>query len=297
MVEVSGRRTLLSLGKYLAEHPKATGISIVGAGLVFPDNITLRGLAALENADRIFASKEHASSLQELGYGYKVTICEEYLEYGRKRSEAHDAIAKRILEYAKEHESVAWLSPGSPIVNCGVSNSLLRSCGSMHLTICLAPSSVDEVAAQEKGYLGASGLQYVSAYELLLADIELCPQLPCVVLQVARCAVAVNTLDLAPRREAVQLLVDKLTRIYPKDHLVSLIVCADSHSHSSLIRTRLFELASHHLKIRPNSSLFIPATAMRREDKAILEHCNNVEKYYETPLFRQLRLASGGCGD
>jgi hypothetical protein len=148
---------------------------LVGAGVSFPEHLTLETLDILGMCTRI-CSNLPQPDLDRLPKNLKskaVSLWPLYQE-NRERSDNYSDIAQVVMDAAKAKPPVAWLTPGHPLIFDSVSQQLLASARAQKWNIRLMPavSCIDTILA-DICYDPANGLIIHEAYAVVMRRIPL----------------------------------------------------------------------------------------------------------------------------
>ena len=147
---------------------------LLGAGVSFPEHLTLQTLDILGACNRI-CSNLPQSDLDLLPNDLRIKCRSLWPIYqeNRNRSDNYEDVSRAVLEAADNEPPVAWLTPGHPLIFDSVSQSLLKSGRDRGWNVQVTPaiSSIDTILA-EVGYDPANGL-LVDADETYILFVEL----------------------------------------------------------------------------------------------------------------------------
>ena len=158
---------------------------LVGAGVSFPQNLTLQSIEVLTECNRICSTlpQDVLDALPNELRAKCVSLWPLYQE-NRIRSENYKDVARAVLETAATHSPVAWLTPGHPLIFDSVLQDLLKAGHAQGWEVCVVPaiSSFDTIFAQI-GYDPAGGLLVYEATSAVRANVPLQPWLATLLLQ------------------------------------------------------------------------------------------------------------------
>jgi len=157
----------------------------MGAGVSFPDQLTLQSLEIMNTCVRICSNlpPEDLDALPEHLRSKSVSLWDTYQE-NRDRTDNYCDVAASVMAAAAANPPVAWLTPGHPLVFDSVSQKLLRDGRAQGWNVEVVPaiSCFDTILA-EVGYDPANGLFVYEAYSLVMAGVPLSPWVANLLLQ------------------------------------------------------------------------------------------------------------------
>lgn len=236
-------------------------IYLVGAGIAFPDHLTIETVEILTMCARICTNLPEAT-LDGLPQDLRDKCLSLWPLYqdGRLRTENYKDVFQAVVEIAEIDTPVAWLTPGHPIIFDSVSASLLSEGKSRGWDVRVVPaiSSIDTMLA-ELGYDPAHGLLIHEATALVRRRIPVVRSISMMLLQPAVFDVDVAIIagdssgpDLAPLR-------DYLLEFHSADHECVLIRSSSKVGERDLVtRLKLRDLASVAYELVAGSTLFVP---------------------------------------
>ncbi|WP_353017094.1 SAM-dependent methyltransferase [Mesorhizobium sp. M1405] len=234
---------------------------LVGAGIDFPSHLTFQTVDVLAKCESICTNlpESRLSSLPEDLRCKCVSIWSLYKD-GRKRSENYDDVVKRVLLEAERHKSVAWLTPGHPVVFDSVTTALCKEGRSRNWQVRVYPaiSSIDTILAILE-YEPAGGLFIHEATGLVRRNVGLDPSAATLLLQPsvflsdrAHFRPHSFNLDLSP-------LCEYLRRFFPEDHLCAFVYSPEVSSETSRVSwVELKNLAAARPQTIMGATLFVP---------------------------------------
>jgi len=236
-------------------------VYLVGAGIIFPEQLTIETIEILTMCKRIATNLPEAilDGLPEDLRAKCVSLWSLYQD-GRIRTENYSDVFHAIVELTEVDTPVAWLTPGHPIIFDSVSAALLDEGKARGWTVRVIPavSSIDTMLA-ELGYDPAHGMLIHEATGLVRRRIPVVRSVALLLLQPAVFDVNVAIIagdsagpDLAPLR-------DYLCEFHAPEHKCAFIRSASQLGEGDLITwTTLRDLASVPYQRVAGSTLFVP---------------------------------------
>jgi tetrapyrrole methylase family protein/MazG family protein len=236
-------------------------VYLVGAGIIFPEHLTIETVEILTLCKRIGTNLPEAilEGLPEDLRAKCVSLWSLYQD-GRIRTENYLDVFHAIVELTEVDTPIAWLTPGHPIIFDSVSAALLTEGKSRGWNVRVIPavSSIDTMLA-ELGYDPAHGMLIHEATGLVRRRIPVVRSVALMLLQPAVFDVNIAIIagdsagpDLSPLR-------DYLCEFHDADHICAFIRSASQPSERDLITwTALRDLASVPYHRVAGSTLFVP---------------------------------------
>jgi tetrapyrrole (corrin/porphyrin) methylase-like protein len=158
---------------------------VLGAGVSFPEHLTLQTLDILDTCTRI-CSNLPQSDLDLLPENLRskcISLWPIYQE-NRERADNYKDVAQAVIDAANANPPVAWLTPGHPLIFDSVSQALLTFGQTQGWNVHVAPaiSCIDTILA-EVGYDPANGLLVYEAYSLVMRQLPLITSFATLLLQ------------------------------------------------------------------------------------------------------------------
>lgn len=244
-------------------HPQKqmTDLYLVGAGVAFPEHLTIETIEILTMCKRIGTNlpEESLVGLPQDLRDKCVSLWPLYQD-GRIRTENYSDVFQAIIELAEVDTPIAWLTPGHPIIFDSVSASLLNEGKrrGWNVRVIAAISSIDTMLA-ELGYDPANGMLIHEATGLVQRNIPVTQSVALMLLQPAVFDVNVAIIsgdcagpDLSPLR-------DYLRKFYPANHQCAFIRSASKLGERDLVTwVDLGELSSVPYQLVAGTTLFVP---------------------------------------
>jgi tetrapyrrole (corrin/porphyrin) methylase-like protein len=234
---------------------------LVGAGIIFPEHLTIETIEILTLCKRIGTNLPEAilDGLPEDLRAKCVSLWSLYQD-GRIRTENYLDVFQAIVELTEIDTPIAWLTPGHPVIFDSVSASLLTE-GKVRgwkVRVIPAVSSIDTMLA-ELGYDPAHGMLIHEATGLVRRRIPVVRSVALMLLQPAVFDVNVAIIagdsagpDLSPLR-------DYLCEFHSPEHRCAFIRSASKLGERDLVTwTPLRDLASVPYERVAGSTLFVP---------------------------------------
>jgi precorrin-6B methylase 1 len=252
--------TNLASSSIQSEPGKAIRLYLVGAGVSFPEHLTLQSVKVLSSCN-VIRSNLPAEDLARLPAAISAK-CESLwplYQESRNRTANYDDVTREVVQAALDLSPIAWLTPGHPLIFDSVSQALLQIGQERGWQVIVVPavSSIDTVCA-DIGYDPANGLIVHEAMGAVQQKLQLIPAVATLLLQPSafgsELAHYTETFqpDLSPLRAY-------LLQFYPPDFRCAFV---RSHSlHGGMAQIRWFEIGAVHqasfLDVA-GSTLFIP---------------------------------------
>jgi hypothetical protein len=234
---------------------------ILGAGVCFPDQLTLETIEALQVCRAVLTNLKDPQ-LAALPEDLRVkctSLWPLYME-GRVRRENYRDVFQTVVDAVESERPVGWLTPGHPVFFDSVSNALIREghARKWQVRVFAAVSSIDTILAEVEFDPGM-GLCVYEATALVMEQLPIVPTVGLLLLQLSvfmneRAVLSRNAPgpDLAPLR-------DYLGVSYGAHHQCAFVHSpTDTWLRSSVRWVRLDELASVPFSDFGGSTLFVP---------------------------------------
>jgi len=244
---------------------------LVGAGVLFPNHITLQTLEILNSCKRVYTNIQE-SNLAGLPSEIRskcVTLWPMYQD-GRLRRENYSDVSKYILSAAELESPIAWLTPGHPVVFDSVTQLLLAGGRERGWNIPIIPgiSCVDTILA-EVGYDPASGLLIHDTTSLVNMDFPLTPSIALLLLQPSTFNTDRSHFTTKTSAPNLAPLGDYFLRAYPPDHLCAFVRSATTEGPAQVLWTDVAKLSTVPFLSVAGTSLFVPALSREQRISAL----------------------------
>ena len=198
---------------------------LLGAGITFPDHLTVQTIDLLSACVRICTNltDDKLSRLPSDLYQKCVSLWPIYQD-GRIRKDNYRDVTDAVLREADVERPVAWLTQGHPMIFDSVSKALLEEAKSRDWRITVVPaiSSLDTMLA-ELAYDPASGLTVHDATGLVRRKVPVVPSVALILLQVSVFLSDRAHLTLKCTRPDLGPLRDYLLQFFPATHSCALV--------------------------------------------------------------------------
>lgn len=236
-------------------------VYLVGAGIVFPEHLTIETIEILTMCKRIGTNlpEEMLDGLPQDLRNKCVSFWSLYQD-GRIRTENYLDVFQAIVELAEVETPIAWLTPGHPIIFDSVSASLLDEgkTRGWNMRVIPAISSVDTMLA-ELGYDPAQGMLIHEATGLVMRRIPVVPSVAMMLLQPAVFDVNVAIISGDSKGPDLSPLSDYLCEFHSAEHKCAFIRSASKLGERDLVTwVKLRDLASVPYQLVAGSTLFVP---------------------------------------
>jgi len=241
-------------------HGSDPDLYLVGAGVSFPEHLTLQAIETLTACTRIFTNIPE-SELDILPENIRTKCHSLWSLYqeNRDRVENYGAVVEAVINAAEAQRPFAWMTPGHPLVFDSVSQALMVAGHERGWHVCALPgiSCLDTILA-EIGYDPAGGLLVHDANSLVMQKLSLVPSFATLLLQPSAFGSSLAHLtsqwqpDLSPLR-------DYLRDFYAGEHK-----CAFVHSSSKsggmaqIYWKNINDLTSVPFDALAGSTMFVP---------------------------------------
>jgi precorrin-3B methylase len=239
-------------------------IYLVGAGIAFPEHLTIESIELLARCERIATNLPDAllGGLPEDLRSKCVSLSSLYQD-GRLRTENYLDVFQAVVELAEIKTPVAWLTPGHPTIFDSVSAALLKEGKSRGWDVRVIPavSCIDTLLA-ELGYDPAHGLLIHEATGLVRRRIPVTTSVAMMLLQPAVFDVDVAIIAGNSKGPDLSPLRDYLCEFHSAEHECALIRSSSKVGQRDLVTwLKLGELAAAPYQIVAGSTLFVPPAA------------------------------------
>jgi hypothetical protein len=198
---------------------------ILGAGVAFPEHLTVETIEILTACGHIYANLPQAR-LRGLPQDIRVKCKSLWHLYrdGRPRSENYKDTVHAIVAAVTKQRAVAWLVPGHPVVFDSVTQALLQESRKRRWQTRLIPaiSCLDTMLA-ELGYDPSAGLLIHDATSLVKGKIALMPEAATFLFQPAVFGSHLTHTSPHYRGQDLKPLRDYLRKFYAADHACAFV--------------------------------------------------------------------------
>lgn len=241
--------------------PPDVDIYLVGAGVIFPEHLTIETIEILSKCKRICTNLPE-SMLQGLPPDLLEKCISLWSLYqdGRIRTENYFDVFRAVVELVEIETPVAWLTPGHPVIFDSVSASLIDEGKARGWNFRIIPgiSSIDTMLAA-LGYDPAHGMLIHEATGLVRRRIPVLPSMALMLFQPAVFDVNVAIISVDSARPDLSPLRDYLCEFHSGEQKCAFIRSASQGGEPDLVTwTKLSDLASVSYELVAGSTLFIP---------------------------------------
>ena len=184
---------------------------LLGAGIAFPDHLTLETIEILSRCKEIYTNlSENQLGALPADLREKCVSLSELYRDGRERGENYEEVTEAVVGRMTSVRPLAWMTPGHPLIFDSVSQALMTAAQERGWLAQVVPgiSSIDTVLAAV-GYDAAHGLIVYEAYELVTQNVPISPSFGALLLQPGAFGSSIAHLsgpwrpDLAPLRDHI----------------------------------------------------------------------------------------------
>jgi len=262
-------------------------IFICGIGLRSPHHLTVETLDALDKCNLIFSIlKESDKQFLPKNLQNKFVSLWSLYKPGALRHESYQKQVDKIIDEALQNSPIAYLTQGNPVFFDSVTQGIIREgkLNNINVEVLAAISSFDTIFVDLLIDV-APGLQIYEASAIMLHNIELRTDIPCLLLQPHVFGTLYVAGDNKPTAEVLKPLRDYLLKFYDEDHEITSVTSATSRTKKAIIKKyplgHLGDPQSPLYEI--GASLFIPpSTALEQDVKFLSEmlDSNKMHKSY-----------------
>jgi Tetrapyrrole (Corrin/Porphyrin) Methylases len=239
---------------------------ILGAGVSFPDHLTLQTLEILSMCEQVYTllPKDQLDVLPP-DLRTKCTSIWSLYRDKQDRSENRKNITKAVIDRATSVRPFGWMTYGHPVVFDSVTQALIKAGEERGWRVSVVPaiSCFDTVLA-DVGYDPARGLMVYEAYSLVKHDVPIVTSLATLLLQPSVFGTPLADLSGTSRPDLTPLR-DHIRQFHTSDHECAFIISSNWHGEQNRICWRkLSDLESIPVEALGNSTLFIPPVERNR---------------------------------
>jgi uncharacterized protein YabN with tetrapyrrole methylase and pyrophosphatase domain len=237
-------------------------ITIVGAGIFGPDQITQEGDAALRTSELIFFLLDLNPRLRQYlkSLGPELVDLDPLYREGRLETDVYDDITRLVVFAAAVRRRTALLVPGHPAIYVTVTREIEERGNAMGIETVVLPgiSSIDTMILQLGLEIGDRGVQIYEANRFIYHGIVPDRRVPLFLLQPGAVGSAVLTHRSASRPRRFDVLRRALRRFYPPEHPCVVLASQSAVGRPARKQTiRLSQLARRSV-FDHDTSLFVP---------------------------------------
>jgi uncharacterized protein YabN with tetrapyrrole methylase and pyrophosphatase domain len=241
--------------------PQPIDLYLLGAGVAFPDHLTLQTIDILSKCTRIWTNLAE-SRIGNLPPDLRekcVSLTSLYKD-GRLREDNYRDVTHAVICGIESARPGAWLTPGHPMIFDSVSGALLKATRRRKWNVCVVPaiSSLDTLLA-EVAYDPANGLAIHDATSLVQQKSPLQTSVAVVLLQISVFLSDRAHISLERVRPDLTVLRDYLTMYFPAFHRCAVVYSSQIATEPPRITwVALQDLASLPAEVLGGASLFVP---------------------------------------
>jgi uncharacterized protein YabN with tetrapyrrole methylase and pyrophosphatase domain len=245
-------------------------LHIIGTGIKRPMQLTLEGLRALQQADRVLhltgTTEPMEALFRELGITQPQALDSLY-EHGGVDGANYERLADAVVAQAQCHERVALLIYGHPRVGVSLTSMLEARLGNA-VRVIPAPSSFDTMINDLRRDPLHRGSVLLDANRALLFEPTLDPTIDCYIFHVDSVATrkTANGDEGHGRRDLLQAY---LLRFYPPEHLVTIVASAVGDEPAATVEVPLADFEAAAQLMSQGATLFLPAMRPRSLNRAV----------------------------
>jgi hypothetical protein len=240
---------------------KPTDLYILGAGVSFPEHITVQTLRILNLCKRICSNLPQVE-LDKFPENLraKCTSLWPLYQEDRTRSDNYNDVAEAVLAATASDRPVAWLTPGHPLIFDSVSQTLLQNGPRRGFRVDVGPaiSCIDTIMSQ-LGYDPANGLLIQDATSVVMRNLPLTPSSALLLFQPSAFGSPLThyesdwSADLSPLR-------DYLCRFYPPHHPCAFVRSFSPQGGPAQVNwCAIGEITAAPFEVVAGTTLFVPA--------------------------------------
>jgi hypothetical protein len=238
-----------------------TDLYILGAGVSFPEHITVQTLHILNLCRRICSNLPQAE-LDKFPENLraKCTSLWPLYQENRARSHNYDDVAEAVLAATASERPVAWLTPGHPLIFDSVSQTLLQNGPRRGFRVDVGPaiSCIDTIMSQ-LGYDPANGLLIQDATSVVMRKLPLLPGCALLLFQPSAFGSALTHYesDWSPDLSSLR---DYLCQFYPPHHPCAFVRSFSPQGGAAQVSWCAIDtITATSFEVVAGTTLFIPA--------------------------------------
>jgi uncharacterized protein YabN with tetrapyrrole methylase and pyrophosphatase domain len=248
------------------KETRLSKITIVGAGVLSPDHLTLEADRTMRASSIIYylldSNPRMTAYLDTLGT--KVVDLSNLYREGAFDQDVYMQIAKIVIEATKRYDRVCFLVPGHPLIYVTASTLILDEARRLGIKATALPgiSSLDTMIIQLGLEIGRHGLQVFECNRFIYFSISPDPRIPLFLLQPGAIGTGFITEKRANRARRFDILRDYLLRHYPPQHQCLLLVSKfDSRLRAVKRAVAIRDIPQFAKIIDYDTSMFVPPSA------------------------------------
>ncbi len=241
---------------------KRKNVSVIGAGVSPSANITLQSIEIIKKSECIvyFSDPQLVKMFDDMKVKQYISLDDLYF-HGAVDDDAYQAILSRILSLLSTYNNVVFIQQGNPRFGVSLIDMLEEASIShgFNLDVFPAVSSFDSMIIDVKRDPLEHGTVIVDANRLLLFSYKMEPSHDYYIYHICSVGTKKTNIDNASEDNKLELLQQKLTEIYPKNHQCSIIQTSGVGRNNAIIRNiEVSSLVNNIIDISFGTSLFIP---------------------------------------
>jgi hypothetical protein len=244
-----------------AGQAASVDLYVMGAGVSFPQHITIQTLRILQACKQICSNlpQSDLDLLPDDLRSKSMSFWPLYQE-NRDRDRNYNDVAEAVLAATARERPVAWLTPGHPVIFDSVTQMLLTTAPQrgFKITVIAAISCIDTILAQ-LGYDPADGLAIYDATSLVMRDLPPVTWTASLLFQPSAFGSMHThystrwTPDLSPLR-------DHLLKFYPAEHPCAFVRSGSPQSGPDQVSwCAIGDMTSASFDIIAGTTMFVPA--------------------------------------
>ena len=246
-------------------------IAIIGRGVRDVAHLTLESLEILKSCKRGFVSaptQEEVDIFRESVLKQFKTIeslpplvnLQVAYRKDRSRTDNYADAGEAVLDAAKSHCPVAYLTPGNPVIWDAITQRILEGARVRGLRTKIVPgiSFIDTMLVDLEQEM-APGFQIYDTSWVVGAEMQPNARTACILVQIGLFCKNYLVIDTMPQATALEALRDYLLKFYPSDHLIVLVRSRTEGASQPFVRPlTLGKLATVPGDCQLGTSLYIP---------------------------------------
>jgi precorrin-6B methylase 1 len=244
---------------------RARHISIVGAGILSPNQLTLEADAALRRSSVVFClltltarMRRYLAALP----GATVDLDPLYRD-GSLDVSVYRRVADVVVNAATKHRRVSFLVAGHPLLYVSPAALILEQAKQRGIatSVCAGVSSIDTMIVQLNLELANNGMQMFECNRFLYHHVKPNPMVPLFLLQPGGVGTGILTHKQVSRPERFRELLRALLETYPSGHQCCLLTSQTRPDRpGTMLWFPLGELCAKARHIHSAASLYVPAS-------------------------------------
>jgi uncharacterized protein YabN with tetrapyrrole methylase and pyrophosphatase domain len=251
---------------------KPGSLMVVGLGINGAPQTTLEAVACMERADLLFyLTVDPVTEYWVRGLNASATSLRDLYGVNKDRKQTYTEMTARIVDAVRAGHHVCAAFYGHPGVLVRPSQMAMGQLRKEGYEVRMFPGISAEACLYADIGLnpGDRGVQSFEATDFLLSRRRFDPTSELILWQIGVLGESyTRDGEVSPRRERLQVLVDRLLRHYPPRHRVVLYQAASFAGHRAVVRRVALERLAR-ADITPMHTLYVPALTQRPVDRRI----------------------------